>query len=279
MSAAPSTSAMASPVMPRFYSAARLLRTLFKKTRANARVFWLQLRLAAPLDHPVDDLHLVAGTPARRRGLNEQALGAVLVTDDDLVLHGLFRVFLDRVSGEAAADHAKDGCNVLAPAAAHLMADDAADDRAADGPGARGLACFLDFAHLFDHRALAANCGDDGRGRRNDCDRPWRLRFYDRPRLRLDRRLRLGGLCFFGLRRGLLGCQGNGRACGAGISDRSRDPAENGSDSHEAEQRDRDRSDDDERMGLTCGLRFHGGLLLQGLKLTRNNARGARRLM
>src|SRR2546425_10555256 len=215
MSAAPSTRAMASPVMPRFYSTIRPLRNAIKKTRASPAFFGRDFALAASLDHPVDDLHLVAGTPARRRGLNEQALGAVLVTDDDLVLHGLFRVFLDRVSGEAAADHAKDGCNVLAPAAAHLMADDAADDRASDGPGARGLACFLDFAHLFDHRALAANCGDDGRGRRNACDRPWRLRFYDRPRFRLDRRLRLGGLCLFGLRRGVLGDPGNGRACGA----------------------------------------------------------------
>src|SRR2546427_7459649 len=176
MSAAPSTRAMASPVMPRFYSAARPLRNAPQKNAGVARVFWLQLRLAASLDHPVDDLHLVAGTPARRRGLGEQALGAVLVTDDDLVLHGLFRVFLDRVSGEAAADHAKDGCNVLAPAAAHLMADDAADDRAADGPGARGLACFLDLANFLDHGALAADCGDDWRGRRNDCDSPWRLR-------------------------------------------------------------------------------------------------------
>src|SRR6266581_1703350 len=145
MSAAPSTSAMASPVMPRFYSATPLSRNTLKKTRAIARVFAVT-SLAACLDHPVDDLHLVAGTPARRRGLGEQALGAVLVTDDDLVLHGLFRVFLDRISGEAAADHAKDGCNVLAPAAAHLMADDAADDRASYGPGARGLACFLDLA-------------------------------------------------------------------------------------------------------------------------------------
>src|SRR5712691_1850197 len=110
MSAAPSTSAMASPVMPRFYSAARLLRNALQKKRGRTSAFfWLQLRLAAPLDHPVDDLHLVAGTPARRRGLNEQALGAVLVTDDDLVLHGLFRVFLDLVSGEAAAEGAKDG--------------------------------------------------------------------------------------------------------------------------------------------------------------------------
>src|SRR2546427_1294347 len=192
MSAAPSTRAMASPVMPRFYSAARPLRNALQKNAGVARVFWLQLRLAAPLDHPVDDLHLVAGTPARRRGLNEQALGAVLVTDDDLVLHGLFRVFLDLVSGEAAAEGAKDGCDVPASPAAHLVADDAADHRTADGSGAGGLACFLDLAHLFDHRALAANCGDDGRGRRNDCDRPWRLRFHDRLRLRLDRRLQIG---------------------------------------------------------------------------------------
>src|SRR3981189_2362421 len=123
MSAAPRTRAMASPVMLRFYSAARPLRLRHqKKTRAIARVFIGSS--AASLDHPVDDLHLVAAAPARRRCLGEHALGAVLVTDDDLVFHGRSRVFLDRVSGEAAAQGAKDGCNVLAPAAAHLMADD-----------------------------------------------------------------------------------------------------------------------------------------------------------
>src|SRR6266496_6680323 len=146
MSAAPSTSAMASPVMPRFYSATPLSRNTLKKTRAIARVFAVT-SLAACLDHPVDDLHLVAGTPARRRGLGEQALGAVLVTDDDLVLHGLFRVLLDLVSGKAAAEGAKDGCDVPASPAADLVADDAADHRTADGPGARALTCFLDLAH------------------------------------------------------------------------------------------------------------------------------------
>src|SRR6266705_2282881 len=101
---------------------------------------------AASLDRAVDDLHLVACAPARRRGLREQALGAVFVADDDLVLHGLFRVLLDRVSGEAAAQDAKDGRNVLAPAAAHLVAEHAAHNRAADRAGARGLTCFLDLA-------------------------------------------------------------------------------------------------------------------------------------
>src|SRR5712692_8688905 len=210
MSAAPSTSAMASPVMPRFYSAARLLRNALQKKRGQSPASYrLVFALAASLDHPVDDLHLVAGTPARRRGLSEQALGAVLVTDDDLVLHGLFRVLLDLVSGEASADHAKDGCNVPAPAAAHLMADDAADDRAADRPGARGLACLLDLANFLDHGALAGDRSHHDRGRRrNGC--MGRLGFHDRFRLRLDPRLALGGLCLFGLRRGLLGRQGNG---------------------------------------------------------------------
>src|SRR5437879_2626062 len=153
MSAAPSTRAMASPLMPRFYSAARPLRYAIKRKRGRSPAFFgRDFALAASLDHPVDDLHLVAGTPARRGGLNEQALGAVLVTDDDLVLHGLFRVFLDRISSEAAAEGAKDGCDVPASPAAHLVADDAADHRTADGSGAGGLACFLDLAHLFDHR-------------------------------------------------------------------------------------------------------------------------------
>src|SRR5437899_6660339 len=155
MSAAPSTRAMASPLMPRFYSAARPLRYALPKKRGRSPAFFgRDFALAASLDHPVDDLHLVAGTPARRRGLSEQALGAVLVTDDDLVLHGLFRVFLDRVSGKAAAQGAKDGCDVLAPAAAHLVAEHSADDRAADGPGARALTCFFDLANFLDYGAL-----------------------------------------------------------------------------------------------------------------------------
>src|SRR5437899_4382576 len=171
MSAAPSTRAMASPLMPRFYSAARPLRYAIKRKRGRSPAFFgRDFALAASLDHPVDDLHLVAGTPARRGGLNEQALGAVLVTDDDLVLHRLFRVFLDRISSEAAAQGAQDGCDVLAPAAAHLMADDAADHRAADGSGARGLTGFLDFAHFLDPCAVAADRGyyERGRGTRRD---------------------------------------------------------------------------------------------------------------
>src|SRR5882672_11975979 len=212
MSAAPSTKAMASPVMPRFYSATRPLRNAIKRKRGRSPAFFrLVFALAASLDHPVDDLHLVAGTPARRRGLSEQTLGAVLVTDDDLVLHGLFRVLLDLVSGETAADGAKDGCDVPASPAADLMADDAADDRAADGPGARGLTCFLNLAHFLDHGALAADCSDDDRGRRrNVCisGLAGRRGFHDR--FRLHRRLVLDGLYRFGLCHGLLGRLGNG---------------------------------------------------------------------
>src|SRR5712691_11742657 len=114
MSAAPSTRAMASPVMPRFYSAPRPSRNALEGKRGRSPAFHrLVFALAASLDHPVDDLDLVAAAPARWRGLSEQALGTVLVTDDDLVLHGLFRVLLDLVSGEAAAEGAKDGCDVL----------------------------------------------------------------------------------------------------------------------------------------------------------------------
>src|ERR1700693_2912831 len=133
MSAAPSTRAMASPVMPRFYSATRPLRYAIKRKRGRTpALFRLRLRLAASLDHPVDDLHLVAGTPARRRGLGEHALGTVLVTDDDLALRGVCRVLLDGVSVKAAAQDGKDGCDVLAPAAAHLVAEHSAHNRAAD---------------------------------------------------------------------------------------------------------------------------------------------------
>src|SRR6266853_3643238 len=215
MSAAPSTRAMASPVMPRFYSAARPLRYAIKKKRGRPPAFYPPVFAStATLDHPVDDLHLVAGAPGRRRRLGEQALAAVLVTDDDLVLHGLFRILLDLVSGKAAAEDPKNRCDVLAPAAAHLVADDAADHRAAHGPGARGLACFLDLAHFLDHGALAADCSHDDRGRRrNRCISGLAWRRGSRDRFRPGRRLRLGGLRRFGLHSGLLGRLGNGRAC------------------------------------------------------------------
>src|SRR5216117_2413528 len=281
MSAAPSTRAMASWVMPRFYSATRLLRNAPKKKRGRSPAFYRPMfALTASLDHPVDDLHLVAAAPARWRSLGEQALGTVLVTDDDLVFHGLFRVLLDLVSGQAAAEGAKDRCDVLTSSAADLVADDAADHRAADRPGARGLTSFLDLAHFLNHGALAADRShDDRRRRRNGRAGGHVRRLGSCHRPRLHRRLWLGGLRLFGLCRGLFRRLGDGRARGARVPDRSRDPAENGSDSDEAEQRDRDCSDDDKRMGLAYGLRFHGGLLLQGVKLTRNNARGARRLM
>src|SRR5439155_672137 len=111
---APSTSAMASPVMPRFYSATRLLRYAIKRKRGRSPAFYRPVfASAASLDHPVDDLHFVAAAPGRRRGLREQALGAVFVADDDLVFNGLFRVLLDRVSGEAAAEGVEVGCVVL----------------------------------------------------------------------------------------------------------------------------------------------------------------------
>src|SRR2546427_12787072 len=99
---------------------------------------------AASLDRAVDDFHRVACAPARRRGVREQTLGAVFVADADLVLHGLLRVLLDRVSGKAAAQSAKDGRNVLASATAHLVAEHPADYRAADGPAARPGTGFLD---------------------------------------------------------------------------------------------------------------------------------------
>src|SRR6266849_10299669 len=139
MSAAPSTRAIASAVMPRFYSAARLSRSAQKKRGQSPAFFRLRLRSAASLDHAVDDFHLVATAPCRRRGLGEQTLAAVFVANDDLVFHGLFRVLLDRVSGEAAAQDAEDGRNVLAPTAAHLVAQHSAHYRAADRARTRGL--------------------------------------------------------------------------------------------------------------------------------------------
>src|SRR5438046_2060573 len=169
MSAAPSTRAMASPVMPRFYSATRLLRNAPKKKRGRSPAFYRPMfALTASLDHPVDDLHLVAAAPARWRGLSEEALGTVLVADDDLVLHRLFRVLLDLVSGKAAAEGAKNRCDVLTSSAADLVADDAADHRTADRPGSRALARFLVRAHFFSHAACASERGPEHRWRRGE---------------------------------------------------------------------------------------------------------------
>src|SRR5256885_11236614 len=160
---------MASPVMRRFYSAARFLRYALKRKRGRSPAFDRPVfASAAALDHSVDDLHLVAAAPGRRRGLGEQALATVLVADDDLVFQGLLRVLLDLVSGKAATEGAQDGCDVSASSAADLVADDASDHRAADCARARGLTRFLDLADFLDYGAFATDCRhDDGGSGRN----------------------------------------------------------------------------------------------------------------
>src|SRR5258708_2360349 len=184
---------------------------------------------AASLDHPVDALHVAAAAPARWRGLGEQALGAVLVTDDDLVLHGLLRVLRERVSGKAAAQGATDGCDVPASPAPDLVADDAAYHRAAHGPGARGLACFLDLAPYLDHGALAADCSDDDGGRgRNRCISGLAWRRGSRDRFRPGRRLRLGGLTPVAVHSGLLRGPAEARARRPRGRDPGRAPAADG---------------------------------------------------
>src|SRR6266571_4948997 len=218
-----------------------------KQKRGRLPAF-LRLRAgSAPrLDRAVDDFHLIADSPARRRWLGEHALGAVLVTDEDLVFLRRFRVLLDLIPGEAAAQGAQHGRNVLAAAAADLVTDHPADHRAADCAGAGSLSRYFNLAHVFDHRAFFADRSDLRRRRGNDG-------LVHRPGLGLDRMLFLGLLCGFGLR---------GRLGSRSATDRSRDPAENGCDSHEAEKCHRGCGDDDKGMILTYGLRFHIGLRL-----------------
>src|SRR5215467_7036479 len=121
--------------------------------------------LSVCLYRPVDDSHPVAAVPGRSGGLSERAGGAVVVAHDDLVLLLLLHFLLYLVPAKSAAERPEDRGYVLAAAAADLVAQDAADDRAADRPDARGLSGLLDRAYFFDHTALAADrC--DGRGRR-----------------------------------------------------------------------------------------------------------------
>jgi hypothetical protein len=83
------------------------------------------------------------------------------------------------------------------------------------------------------------------------------------------------GLRRFGLRFGLLGRLGDDGI--VLISDRSRYPAHDGSDSDQAEKADGARGDDDERVSATqC---FHGGLLVSGAELTDTDVRRARKFV
>jgi len=77
------------------------------------------VRFSCVPDHPVDDLHLVAGAPARRRGLGEMPC-AVLVTDDDLVFHVVLRFSRSRVR-RGRAQGARTVATSL-PGRRHLMA-------------------------------------------------------------------------------------------------------------------------------------------------------------
>src|SRR5882672_9174831 len=221
-----------------------------EKKRAEARLSASTVRSSVRLYRSVDDFHLVAAVPARLGGLGKRAFAAVVVAHHDLVFLFLLDRFLDLVSAEGAADRAEDGGEVLAAAAAHLVAENAADDRAADRADARCLPGLLDGAHVLDYRALAADRGDDDRcrrGRRDGdlfCAMP-RLGSRDGLRLRmpLDRLRRLG------LRR-LLGYRRDGRA-GTVLPRRSGYPAHDGSDSDQAEQADRACGEDDERVSAT----------------------------
>lgn len=83
-----------------------------------------------------------------------------------MVLLGLLRVLLDLIPGDSPADRPQRGGDILASAAADLVADDPADHGAADRADARSLARFFNFAHVLDHTALTADCNHDRRGRR-----------------------------------------------------------------------------------------------------------------
>src|SRR5882672_4983784 len=115
-----------------------------EKKRAEARLSASTVRSSVRLYRSVDDFHLVAAVPARLGGLGKRAFAAVVVAHHDLVFLFLLDRFLDLVSAEGAADRAEDGGEVLAAAASDLMAENAADDRAADRADARRLPGLLD---------------------------------------------------------------------------------------------------------------------------------------
>src|SRR5690242_14724836 len=191
---------------------------------------------AVRLNRSVDDLDLVAYAPAGLRRLGEQALGAVFVTHDGVVFHGLLHIFLDLVSGKTAAEGAKDGRHFLAAATADLVSENATEHRTADCSGAGSLTRLFNLLHALYHAAFVADRGHHRRRwRRRDggCRRALvrRLGSRDVSRLRvLGGRLVLGRLRRFGLRRGLFGCLRDSRISAVLIPHRSRDPAENGPD-------------------------------------------------
>src|SRR5262249_30615251 len=217
----------------------------------------LRSLLSVRLYRSVDDTHAVAAVPGWRRGLRERASGAVVVAHDDLVFLFLLHRFLDLVSAEGAAERAENGGEVLAAAAADLVTENAADDRAADRADSRRLPGLLDRAHVLDHGTLTADRRDD-RGRRRRRWRRDRDLFGAMPRLGsrdgLGLRTVLDRLRRLGLGFGLLGRLRRG--AGAALTDRGRNPAHDGSDADEAEQGDSAGCDDDERV--RAALDFHG---------------------
>src|SRR5262245_26931202 len=123
------------------------------------------ISLPARLDRVVDDSYLVAGVPGGRRALGEQAARAVLVAHANLILLGLVRVLLDLMAGDGAADGAEHGRDLIAAAAADLVADDAAEYAARDRAAALGFTILFHLADFLDHRAFAARGSRDRRQR------------------------------------------------------------------------------------------------------------------
>src|SRR6267142_90449 len=252
--------------------------TAGEKKRAETRfkVFHRSM-LSVRLDRSVDDLDLVALVPAGRRALREEALRAVVVAYDDLILLFGLHALLDLISAKTAAERPEHGREILAASGSDLVPEDAAEHGTADRSDSGRLSGLLDHAHVLDHRALAADRGDDHRlgrrGRRHDghlLRSTRRLGF--RNRLRLGLYVMLYRLRRLWLRFGLL-CLGDNGARAVLVSDRSRYPAHDGSDSDHAEKADGARGNDDERVGATqC---FHGTSLSQASKPTDVDARRA----
>src|SRR5215471_10725047 len=180
--------------------AAGSLQSTRKKRAGLGPLQFHRLLLSVRLYRSVDDAHPVAPVPGWERGLRERAPAAVVVADDSLVLLVLLHFLFDLVPAEGAAERAEDGGDVLAPAAADLVAEHAAYDRAAHRADSRSLTGFFDRAHFLDDAALAADLGDAGGWRRGRSGCHGNLRFtvprlglrYGLLRVTLDRLRRLG---------------------------------------------------------------------------------------
>lgn len=104
----------------------------------------------------VRDPDLVANPVTGVRFEGGRLRAAVLQPNQYLVMLGFPEVAFDRMAGQCTADHAGNGRNFLAAAAAHLIAQQAADHAAADGAEIVSVAFDFNNVDRFDNAAAGA---------------------------------------------------------------------------------------------------------------------------